>query len=1011
MESIRRPSGRRVLLPYEVDMCEMLGITPDDYWDFIFAAQEHLKERDKAYELVPDIRNDPVSIVTTLVIGIALSAIGALLTPKPKAPSQDDRRADLAIAGSQGKTRFTRSSNFDSVQELARLGTVVPLVFARHENGFGGVRVDSDMLFSQMVSSGNNQLLHAVLMLGMANMQRPDFDGLAVGDLLVRDFSAYKSRLYFRNQGRMRGTDKYSESKLDVPAGSDNPDAFNVWWPRTASYQQYFSGARTPSTKTQFGCYSPIPNGHRFYVPYELVMVLDGSGDNKDAARRKRYKIAYPFPRKCGVVAVQGNGTFVVYKISGGNSDPNPSDMKPWGAADANSIQDETRVNADDILKENQEFMIGQSICTLFQRPSPVFDPRDGKDAWFKFRITEKVGSIPLSGDIGENDLGEGGAYPWGRGTVQRVAIASLSNNRPCDATEIGIKSEVWRRMVGAANFNGHPSPDVIESYEEDGSNITLGTVTKYMARYSMFKLYARELGADKWIDLNGDKPFAVRGTSPVPHYNTIHINHSGTSMHEYKIVPVPGSAFYDKWLAGKGVGVHMLDGSMFKPLSQNGAEPVAISVTPYRVYYTGKSGTITATQASNPEWIMNNIDDYEYKKRGPIAGLSKYNNNKQPLIPTVELPDRFIDEQYEATGSKRSLVQRLRTSTGIENRFYWEGLRLTGTIDGRTITVTKGDKTFLYEDGDRKQPFEEASWGDTVTDFIVELSSESNRRVIYYTCVYLNPISNFWSWRWDNETISYQKNKTNSWIYKDNNTTRYKIGEKVGDKEEKWYDDAPTDIYKAKGVNNINIVDGVRLLPDGKYEFHRNDKMIGRSTTRNLRINSSTRWRATTLVQTAREYAEEFINQVRRVLNGGIGNTADVVVDGYVVKPDRFADGRRNVRIFVNGEKLYSGPDPYNNGKRVRIRVGDIVYEGNWQSDHIKVGPAEESGRANCFKLKRFAVQDARYEEWAMTKQQSVLTGERYAIIREVLDQGQDGHWSIKKQKSTVQNLRRLRR
>ena len=204
MESIRRPSGRRVLLPYEIDMCETLGITPDDYWDFIFAAQEHLKERDKAYELVPDVRNEPVSIITTLVIGIALSAIGALLTPKPKAPSQDDRRADLAIAGSQGKTRFTRSSNFDSVQELARLGTVVPLIFARHENGFGGVRVDSDMLFSQMVSSGNNQLLHAVLMLGMANMDKPDFDGLAVGDLLVRDFSAYKSRLYFRNQGRMQ---------------------------------------------------------------------------------------------------------------------------------------------------------------------------------------------------------------------------------------------------------------------------------------------------------------------------------------------------------------------------------------------------------------------------------------------------------------------------------------------------------------------------------------------------------------------------------------------------------------------------------------------------------------------------------------------------------------------------------------------------------------------------------------------------------------------------------------
>ena len=66
---------------------------------------------------------------------------------------------------------------------------------------------------------------------------------------------------------------------------------------------------------------------------------------------------------------------------------------------------------------------------------------------------------------------------PWGRGTLQQVAIASLSNNRPCDATEIGIKSEVWRRMVGAANFNGHPDPDTIEEFEQDGANISLGTV------------------------------------------------------------------------------------------------------------------------------------------------------------------------------------------------------------------------------------------------------------------------------------------------------------------------------------------------------------------------------------------------------------------------------------------------------------------------------------------------------------------------------------------------------
>ena len=1000
MESIRRPSGRRVLLPYEVEMCETLGITPDEYWDFIFAAQEHLREREPEYAHIPDVRNAPVApILINLAIGIALSAIGYLLSPKPKAPSSQDRRADLAIAGSEGKTRFTRSNNFDSVQELARLGSVVPLVFARYENGFGGVRVDSDMLFSQMVSSGNNQLLHAVLMLGLANMQRPDFDGLAVGDLLLRDFSEYKARIYFRNQGRIVGTDKYTESQLDVPSGSDQ-DSFSVWWPRgDAGYQKYFSGARTPSTKTQFGCYSPIPNGHRFYVPYELVMVVDGSGeDNKDAARRKRYKIAYPFPRKCGATEVKNNNT-VIYKIDGEQNDPNPSEMKPWGATDANSTQDETRVQADEVLQENQQYMLGQSICTLIQRPATVFEPKDATNAEYILRIDEKVGRIPTCGATGDNDVDEGGAYPWGRGTLQQVAIASLSNSRPCDATEIGIKSEVWRRMIGAANFNGHPTPDTIEEFEQDGANITLGTVTKYMKRYSMFKLYARELGADTWIDLNGDIPFAVRGVSPVPHYNTIHINHSGTSMHEYKIVPVPGSAFYDKWLNGTGVGVHLLDGSVFKKPSDGGAEPVAISKEPYRIYYTGHSDSITAIDASNPEWIMNDTEGFERTERGPIAGLSKYNNNKQPLIPIIDLDDDFIGERYNATGSNKSLVVRTRDNNGnLEWRYFWGGERVGTSDDEREIIVEQGSKKFKYKTGNREQPFLDPEWGQPQTDFIVELA-DNDRRAVYYTCVYKVPYENKWRWRWDNETVYSDTRKVTGYVYKGNDA-RYKIGDKIGDQEERWLDDDPVNIYSATGPDDRNIKDGARVLEDGRFEFHRNNKRIGTSSGNNLRNlpYGNGRWRATDRVQTAKEYSEEKLNQVRRVLNDGDGYIADVVYTGYVVKPNRLADGRRDVRFFIEGNKEYSGPDPDDAGKRVRVRIGDIAYEGNWDSDDIRVGPEEENGRARCFKLQKYEIQDARYEQWAITFQIQVLVGERYAISRELLEAGQDGHWQIEK-------------
>ena len=39
MESLRRPGGRRVLLPAEVELCETVGITEDEYWYFVELTQ------------------------------------------------------------------------------------------------------------------------------------------------------------------------------------------------------------------------------------------------------------------------------------------------------------------------------------------------------------------------------------------------------------------------------------------------------------------------------------------------------------------------------------------------------------------------------------------------------------------------------------------------------------------------------------------------------------------------------------------------------------------------------------------------------------------------------------------------------------------------------------------------------------------------------------------------------------------------------------------------------------
>ena len=103
MDSHRRPSGRRaVLLPYEVDLCEQLGITADEYWDFIANAHDFIKERPEEFAYIPDVRNGLTATtlaIIQLVVGVAVTAISVLMAPKPKSlkkrPKVESRKKSL----------------------------------------------------------------------------------------------------------------------------------------------------------------------------------------------------------------------------------------------------------------------------------------------------------------------------------------------------------------------------------------------------------------------------------------------------------------------------------------------------------------------------------------------------------------------------------------------------------------------------------------------------------------------------------------------------------------------------------------------------------------------------------------------------------------------------------------------------------------------------------------------------------------------------------------------------
>ena len=62
MEPRKRIGGFRALLPYEVELCEALGISDKEYFDFLDLAEAYTA-RKKEYDQIPEIVMGEVFIV------------------------------------------------------------------------------------------------------------------------------------------------------------------------------------------------------------------------------------------------------------------------------------------------------------------------------------------------------------------------------------------------------------------------------------------------------------------------------------------------------------------------------------------------------------------------------------------------------------------------------------------------------------------------------------------------------------------------------------------------------------------------------------------------------------------------------------------------------------------------------------------------------------------------------------------------------------------------------------
>jgi hypothetical protein len=689
MDPLQRSYSRRALLPVEQQIIDALGITVEEYWDFCRLADQKAKERGSEYDHIPNVVAGAaaVPILKQIAVSLLFAAAAYLLTPKPKAPKGG---ADpIQTADVRGQTKFAELFGFDSFQDLATLGTIIPLVFTKriesrleteYRGGqevpkqFGGVRVKALMIWSQLLSKGSHQELKMLTTLGLSELFAvPDPEGIAVGEQLLRNYQDTRYEAYFKNspaigfsedQYRVSTSNSFDGS-LETIDSSKTTDVFEAKDKQSNTFKKMFSGSRTPTSQRSFGCHSPISNGVQYFLPYEIVQVFD----DKESLRQKRLKIngpsgnghsrpylgrqgmeeldgALPSPRQANI----GVNQKLTFKLSATREDP--EGFPPHGLQDVNTAINQRASQTDALINIGDLYMFGSSIIQCTSKNNQPLG-RDPEAREYNFKCIEAgSGFFVRAEDQANSHFGQ---------QLQRIDIGSVTNNRECHQTEIGLKSVVFKRVDNFSNVNSQPQEVVLESYEKDNQSFALGRVSTFQTRYSFFKLEAKRLGVggdSNFVDILDGRIFAVKGNTSQPQYNTITINHD-EGQYEFRFVPVSGSTAQGS----------IIQGDRFLLLTGQFDVSSGFTTGRFGVSYTGLATRITNKDASNPDFEFSLVnDDTE------IGGVAKLDRNEEGELSQAASwkPVSILAADYRDDGDELIYGVLLDANTGEALEAKW---------------------------------------------------------------------------------------------------------------------------------------------------------------------------------------------------------------------------------------------------------------------------------------------------------------------------------------------------
>ena len=631
------------LLPYEKQLIEALGCSEAEYCEFIQQLERRAYVRPAGYEHIPDIRMDPVTILVNLVIGIALSAASYLLTPKPKLPSATTggmRQAQLG--GVQGIANYTPTQGFESIQDLAAYGNVVPIAFTKREDhsdySTGGLLISPSLVWSRMKSWGTFQILEIVAVAGQGPMTRPERAGILLGNNAIDGIFDDQLQFYWNGgyevtgpNSRLRGANlRYG--KLFVPAvPSYNEEAF-VCPTKNGTGDTGFCSAFTPSNQTRFGAYAAIPNGTPFRPNWEILSVLedqDGESRAQQVNNQQKFVSGYlrdshpygggpknvlsgmpgtgvNYARHVGIISHNGYtvpdpvegvdefgftkwtgsvteerqvniGDVIEMYIGDGRQKTEPfqliGDSAPVRVDDVRSAIDAEMVEFDRSMSVGAIFMIGRTVWQVISRTDRTFNPGDDAivaklkclEAWSE--ANRKIGLVNRKAINNESFLPYGVDIEETFYPVLKVDFGNVRNTRPCEVTEIGIKSQVWAQFNGITNFNTIPAPYFLAEYNKKNIQVREGKNNSYGRRICFFAVDVRPANSEPFLGYSRNNgfvnigAFAVSGSTPQDIFSFVRIKHPLNAAYEYRLRPFNAAVLTQQ---GDGNGdIFMLNGSV----------------------------------------------------------------------------------------------------------------------------------------------------------------------------------------------------------------------------------------------------------------------------------------------------------------------------------------------------------------------------------------------------------------------------------------------------------------